>query len=229
MSGSKTLLSISCCDQNGQPSGEGRFQAMINPASLNHQLGISYNTDNSSILPVGKSAVESKLSQYQQEKLSFELVLDGTGAVPQLPPQASAGEVSQQVKQLKNVVYHYVGEKHEPSIVKLQWGQSFSFVGRLSSMTVDYTLFKPGGDPLRAKIKLNFGSYMSNKQEALKADRQSPDLTHRVLVKAGDTLPNLCYRIYRDSSYYLAVAEFNQLDSVSVVAPGTQLYFPPLR
>ncbi|KUM55266.1 peptidoglycan-binding protein [Rheinheimera sp. EpRS3] len=200
---------------------------MINPASLNHQLGISYNTDNSNNLPVGKSAVESKLSQYQQEKLSFDLVLDGTGVVPVSAQQEP--DVSKQIKQLKNVVYHYVGEKHEPSIVKLQWGQSFSFVGRLNSMTVDYTLFKPGGDPLRAKIKLNFGSYMSNKQEALKADRQSPDLTHQVLVKAGDTLPNLCYRIYRDSSYYLAVAEFNQLDSVSVLTPGRQLYFPPLR
>ncbi|WP_083981961.1 CIS tube protein [Arsukibacterium ikkense] len=225
MSGSKTLLSISCCDHNGQPTGEGQFQAMINPASLNHQLGISYNSDNSTSLPIGKSAVESKLSQYQQEKLSFELILDGTGVVP----QAAAVDVSQQVQQLKNVVYHYVGEKHEPSIVKLQWGQSFSFVGRLSSMTVDYTLFKPGGDPLRAKIKLNFGSYMSNKQEALKADRQSPDLTHQILVKAGDTLPLLCYRQYRDSSYYLAVAEFNQLNSVSVLTPGTMLYFPPLR
>ena len=227
MSGSKTLLSISCCDQNGQPSGAGRFQAMINPASLNHQLGISYNSDSSTNLPIGKSAVESKLSQYQQEKLSFDLVLDGTGVVPVSAQQEP--DVSKQIKQLKNVVYHYVGEKHEPSIVKLQWGQSFSFVGRLNSMTVDYTLFKPGGDPLRAKIKLNFGSYMSNKQEALKADRQSPDLTHQVLVKAGDTLPNLCYRIYRDSSYYLAVAEFNQLDSVSVLTPGRQLYFPPLR
>ncbi|NRQ43798.1 peptidoglycan-binding protein [Rheinheimera sp. YQF-2] len=227
MSGSKSLLTISCCDNNGQPTGEGQFQAMINPASLNHQLGISYNTDNSSNLPVGKSAVESKLSQYQQEKLSFELVLDGTGVVPVAGQQLI--DVSKQVKQLKNVVYHYVGEKHEPSIVKLQWGQSFSFIGRLTSMTLDYTLFKPGGDPLRAKIKLNFGSYMSNKQEALKADRQSPDLTHQVLVKAGDTLPNLCYRIYRDSSYYLAVAEFNQLDSVSVLTPGRQLYFPPLR
>lgn len=227
MSGSKSLLTISCCDNNGQPSGEGQFQAMINPASLNHQLGISYNTDSSTNLPVGKSAVESKLSQYQQEKLSFDLVLDGTGVVP--VAGQTVADVSQQVKQLKNVVYHYVGEKHEPSIVKLQWGQSFSFVGRLGSMTLDYTLFKPGGDPLRAKIKLNFGSYMSNKQEALKADRQSPDLTHQVLVKAGDTLPNLCYRIYRDSSYYLAVAEFNQLDSVSVLTPGSQLYFPPLR
>ncbi|HEY0921272.1 MULTISPECIES: CIS tube protein [Rheinheimera] len=227
MSGSKSLLTISCCDNNGQPTGEGQFQAMINPASLNHQLGISYNTDNSNNLPVGKSAVESKLSQYQQEKLSFDLVLDGTGVVPVSAQQEP--DVSKQIKQLKNVVYHYVGEKHEPSIVKLQWGQSFSFVGRLNSMTVDYTLFKPGGDPLRAKIKLNFGSYMSNKQEALKADRQSPDLTHQVLVKAGDTLPNLCYRIYRDSSYYLAVAEFNQLDSVSVLTPGRQLYFPPLR
>jgi hypothetical protein len=225
MSGSKTLLSISCCDHNGQPTGEGQFQALINPASLNHQLGISYNSDSSSHLPIGKSAVESKLSQYQQEKLSFELVLDGTGVVPASPP----ADVSQQVKQLKNVVYHYVGEKHEPSIVKLQWGQSFSFIGRLSSMTLDYTLFKPGGDPVRAKIKLNFGSYMSNKQEALKADRQSPDLTHQVWVKAGDTLPLLCYRQYRDSSYYLAVAAFNQLDSISALKPGTVLYFPPLR
>lgn len=226
MTGAKTLLTISCCDHQGQLTNNGQFQAMINPASINHQLGISYSTDNNKNLPLGKTAVESKLSHYQQEKLSFELVLDGTGVVP---VASGSNDVSQQVSQLKKVVYHYVGEKHEPSIVKIQWGKNFSFVGRLSSMALDYTLFKPGGDPLRAKIKLNFGSYMSSEQEALKADRQSPDLTHQVMVKAGDTLPGLCYRIYRDSSYYLAVAEFNRLDSVSKLIPGSQLYFPPLR
>ncbi|MDF2177191.1 peptidoglycan-binding protein [Aliiglaciecola sp. CAU 1673] len=222
--GSKSLLTISGCDESGQPqSGGPSFTAMVNPSSLSHQLGIRYDNDKVQ----GKSAIESKFNQYQQEKLSFELTLDGTGVIPL--PQSQSQDVSTQIKQLKDVVYDYQGDEHEPSIVKVQWGKAFSFIGRLNSLSVEYNLFKPNGDPLRAKLKLDFGSYLSNKQESLEADRQSPDLTHRRVVKAGDTLPNLCFQIYKDSGYYLEVAKANGLDRFHPLEPGTTLSFPPLR
>ena len=129
--------------------------------------------------------------------------------------------------------YRRLARQYHPDVNKDPGAEDkFKEIGRAYEVLSDpekRQMYDLGGDPLRAKIKLNFGSYMSNKQEALKADRQSPDLTHQIRVKAGDTLPLLCYRQYSDSSYYLAVAEFNQLDSVSVLTPGRQLYFPPLR
>jgi nucleoid-associated protein YgaU len=46
-----------------------------------------------------------------------------------------------------------------------------------------------------------------------------------VTVEAGDTLPLLCYRVYGDSRYYLAVAAHNRLDDFRGLQPGTLLCF----
>ena len=70
---------------------------------------------------------------------------------------------------------------------------------------------------------------MSQEEESLRANRKSADLTHVVEVRAGDTLPLLCYRIYRDSHYYTQVARLNNITDFRDIKPGTKLFFPPLR
>ena len=62
----------------------------------------------------------------------------------------------------------------------------------------------------------------------LLANRTSPDLSHRVQVCEGDTLPLLCHRIYGDASYYPEVARFNRLQGFRHLPAGLQLDFPPL-
>ena len=47
------------------------------------------------------------------------------------------------------------------------------------------------------------------------------------VVKAGDTLPALCARIYGDPGWYLAVARFNGLDNFRVLPAGTRIVLPP--
>ncbi|HEU6454372.1 MAG TPA: peptidoglycan-binding protein, partial [Roseateles sp.] len=61
------------------------------------------------------------------------------------------------------------------------------------------------------------------------AQDQSPDLTHKRVVKAGDRLPLLCNEIYGTPHLYLQVAAANGLDDFRNLAPGTQLFFPPLE
>ena len=63
-------------------------------------------------------------------------------------------------------------------------------------------------------------------EEALRAQRSSPDMTHIVRVRAGDTLPLLCQRIYRDASKYLEIARLNELDGFRALAPGSELQLP---
>ena len=96
-------------------------------------------------------------------------------------------------------------------------------------MKEDITLLKASGEPLRANITLSFTEYKTPQEASKEANMSSPDLTHVVEVVAGDTLLLLCDKFYKDSSYYLQVAQINNLQGFRNLEPGTKLKFPPLR
>ncbi len=199
-----------------------RFEVLINPAEFKHVAGITYAKDKT----LGDSAVNAKFSAMNDEKVSFSLVLDGTGVVPR--PTRTPRSVKAQLADLHNVTYNYVGTLHEPPHVRLLWG-SLIFFGRLESMSTQFTLFKPSGEPLRAKVDLSFTGSTSKREGELVSNRSSPDLSHRVQVREGDTLPLLCQRIYGDPGYYMDVAAFNGLGDFRRLRPGLDLHFPPLE
>ncbi len=238
MSGEKQKLTITRCEVNGgqttpSSSQSDVFEALLNPASYAHSLSIAYSKEGdpdakgSNQKPQGQTSAEPRFASINSEKVSFDLVLDGTGVVKK--DDSAVPDVQAEIDQLKDVVYRYVGDKHEPSVVKLAWGELDAFYGRMESMSVDYTLFKPTGLPLRAKVKLSFVSFMTKIEAALRADRSSPDLSHQVEVRDGDTLPLLCLRVYKDCSRYIDVARENRLANFRTLEPGTWLRFPPLR
>ncbi len=222
----KDRLKISTCtvDDSGniKVDSSNSFEFVLNPSEYDHSFTIGYSRKQA----IGQSGTDAKFESVKPEKLKFSAIIDGTGAVES--PDGKAIDVKAQIKSLKDIVYKYDGDKHEPSHVRVLWG-SHIFFGRLESMSVDNTLFKPSGEPLRARIKLGFTGFMSKEEEALRANRSSPDMSHLVLVKAGDTLPLLCYRVYRDSSYYLEIARINNMTDFRDLEPGTRLHFPPLR
>jgi hypothetical protein len=222
----KTRLTLTRCSlgTDGQTTVErDEFNAMINPSEITLERSISYNAE-----PViGQLGSDMKFAAVQPEKVRFDLVLDGTGVVPPATPADAGKSVRQHLAELLKVVYKYDSPKHEPSRVRLIWG-SVVFYGRMESMTTKYTLFKPSGDPLRARVSLAFVRYLSKNEEVLVSNRSSPDLSHAVEVREGDTLPLLCQRIYGDSRYYVAVARFNRLAAFRRLQPGTRLHFPPL-
>ncbi len=240
--GSKTLLKITPCKLEKKPSKislgnvNDSFEVMLNPSAYSHGFTIknsensknSKNDKTSKKDAIGKSAADNKFNTVGPETIDFELWIDGTGVVSPLNPGSESPDVKTQIQHLKDVVYVYHGEEHSPNPVRLLWG-SLIFFGFLDSMSVDYTLFKPSGEPLRAKVKLSFSGYQSKDEESLRANRSSPDLDHVVEVKAGDTLPLLCYRIYKDPAYYTEIARVNNLVNFRSLVPGTRLRFPPLR
>jgi LysM repeat protein len=223
-------LTITKCKVSGGQVQEQRgqnFSAAINPADYKHGFSISYfgerPTDPKAI---GKSGVTTRFSAIDSETVAFTIVLDGTGVVE----DAKGKSVADQLKALKGVCYEYDGALHQSNVVKLSWGKGLAgFFCRLNSMDVEYTLFRASGEALRAKVQLKFVSYETPEEEAAKARRSSPDLTHHVTVRAGDTLPLLCARIYQDPSRYREVAAWNGLDGFRDLKPGTELAFPPLR
>ena len=224
--GFKKKLTITECslDSSGDLTvGSNKFEVMLNPSSFSHNLKIKYDQKETA----GQSKSDAKFSGAEPESVSFKILIDGTGVVNLPIPGIGSPPVKDQIKSLQKIVYTYDGNDHEPNHVRILWG-SFIFFGRLTSMNISYKLFKPSGDPLRAEVDLKFTSFSSKNEESLLAYQRSPDMSHYIEVKAGDTLPALCYKVYKDCSYYTEVARINNLAGVQVLKPGTKLHFPPL-
>ncbi len=225
--GIKSLLEITACsvDDSGNINAEesDSFEVMINPSSYSFERSVCFNKK----AGIGQIGNSLKYNKVKEDKVKFDLVIDGTGVVNLPVPGLGSDDVKTQIESLSKVL-GYDGQEHEPKHSRLLWG-SLIFFGRMESMSIEYTLFKPSGVPLRAKVKLAFAGFMSDNKESLLANRSSPDLSHVIEVKAGDNLPLLCNRIYKDSTYYIDVARINKLDNFRQLLPGDKLYFPPLK
>ncbi|HEX7288868.1 MAG TPA: LysM peptidoglycan-binding domain-containing protein [Candidatus Angelobacter sp.] len=224
--GSLQKMVITAYDDANFTKQAGQFTVYINPATYSHSYRICYND----IQAQGSSGSSSDFNKIALERVGFELVFDGTGVMPTplpgLLPFAGDG-ITKQIEEFKDIVCKYCGNIHSPKFVELAWG-TLLFNCRLETLSITYTLFKPDGTPLRAKAETGFIGYTSEKLLALKAKKCSPDLSHILTVKAGDTLPWMCYSIYGSSAYYLQVAEANGLTDFRQLVPGAQLLFPPL-
>ena len=218
MSQKLTKLEICPCNEKKTPDKSKTFEVLLNPSQFSHGYSIEYDRTKT----LGQLGSDLKFAAINPDTIDFEIVLDNTGVVK------GSSEVNAQIKKLNDIVYTYNGANHEPNFVRLLWG-SLIFYGRLKSMSTTYTLFTPGGDPLRAKIKMTFQGFMSTPEEARLASRTSPDVTHMVQFKAGDSLPLLCHRIYDDPMQYAVVARINNITNFRNIAPGTRIVFPPLR
>jgi hypothetical protein len=207
-------------DENFTEKSGGEYDVFINPASYTHNFSINYK-DNESM---GDTAGAPKFEKYPAETISFKIVLDGTGIVPVSGTRKNVYEL---LEGLKDVVYTFNGSIHEPNYVQLLWG-SMLFNGRLNSLKVEYNLFKPNGLPLRANVDLDFKGFTSTELSSKMANLSSPDMSHLITFKAGDTLPNLCFQIYKDSTYCTDIARVNSLKNFRNIKPGTQLLFPPM-
>lgn len=202
------------------------FTVMINPSSYRRSYRIVYND----VKGQGSNGGSPIFNRTLSDEVRMELWFDGTGVVPgKLPglvPYAQDG-IAAAIDAFLKLVFDYNGDIHSPNLLILNWG-TLVFQCRLTSLELNYTLFKPDGTPLRAKADCTFVEYQTEAELARQANRKSADLTHAVRVVAGDTLPLLCHRIYGDSRYYLQVAAFNGLDGFRALVPGTTLQFPPL-
>ena len=212
----------------------GAFKAFINPENFS----ITYKTDFTTEQATGASAGDMKFNVTVPSSLTLNFLFDGTGVTEANSGNALinklTGEkftkkaVKEQLSDFYKATGEYDGKIHKPYNIIINWGD-FEFKGVLSEFTIDYKLFANDGLPLRAIGKATFLESKSVELANKEANRTSPDLTHLITVKAGDTLPLMADRIYGDSKYYLEVAKANNLINFRQLTPGQELFFPPIE
>lgn len=208
------IYAYTSADYSEDPVDE--FSVYYNPEEYSKTLNIEYNTAQGD----GTTALPGSFRRIKPNELNFKFVFDGTGA------SGKKIEVHDKVEKFFEVV-GYDGEIHRPRYLKIIWGKLESKCV-LTKADVNYKMFYPNGKPLRASIECTFLEIRDDRTRVAEADDSSPDLTHFITVKDGDSLPSLCYQIYGDKNYYIKIAEVNKLNNFSKLVTGQTLLFPPV-
>jgi len=209
-------------ESGGVGDADDKFEALINPESytLSYKLKFSGSGQGH-----GTSGKQLKYEYTEPAEMVFDFLFDNTGIIDGKPAES----VADGIKRFREVLIDYKGDAHEPRHFKLVWGENSIFKGRVTAVDITHKLFNASGTPIRAIAKVTFKSSIEEEKRAAKEDKKSPDLTHIRKVKAGDTLPQLCFVIYGDPRYYLQVAAENGLRNFRDLEPGMNLVFPPIE
>lgn len=193
------------------------FTAMFNPENYS----IKYEVESDDTSGSGTSGSAPTFQRLKPQDLTLIFTLDGTGA------SGEKVDVPKKVEDFLKVAYEYQGDEHRPRYLKIVWG-TLIFKCVLKTANIQHTLFNPEGKTLRAKVTATFTGFIEDNLRAAAEDSSSPDLTHMRIVKDGDTLPLMAFKIYGDSKYYFQVAKVNNLKNLKRLETGQKIYFPPL-
>ena len=212
-------LSITGYSDAGYSTEADSCKVQINPSSYTHNHEVSYND----AVAIGAPGAPLGFQGIKPQTISFDIHFDATGTV-----DGSTVAVQDQIDTFKSICFDYQAEMHEPNYLIISWG-TLVFKCKLTSLDLTYSLFKSDGTPLRAKASTKFEQAIKAADLMSAADPKSPDLTHEFMVKKGDTLPLLCQQVYGDSSYYMEVAQYNNLTNFRSLVPGTKIHLPSLK
>ncbi|MDI3319783.1 LysM peptidoglycan-binding domain-containing protein [Pinibacter soli] len=198
------------------------FFALINPETYTYRYRVEFSDTQGQ----GTSAVSLRFNRIPPQEFNFDFLFDSTNTITNIltPPIP----VSDQLEIFRRQIMQYQGEVHRPYYLKIHWG-TLLFKGVLTSMDIEFKLFKPDGSPIRAVAKCSFRGSIEETLRVALENPMSPDITHERTVTASDKLPLMTKKIYNDQQYYLDVAAFNGLDSFRNVPTGTKMFFPPLK
>jgi len=214
----------------GKPAGDpNNLEVQYNPETISVRFENVFQAGQAS----PSSSVQARFAHGRSRVVQVTLIFDaidlGAYGLANLFT-AKSRTVTDNVKLFLRLCQQINSESHEPSYLRLIWHKGVlgpNFDCRLKSVDINYTTFDTDGSPLHAELAAQFLEDLDPEKKAAQDKISSPDLTHRRLVKAGDTLPLLCRDIYGTAEHYLRVAEANSLDDFRLLTPGQELIFPP--
>lgn len=171
---------------------------------------------------IGIPGLESPPIQFirgSSEKLSVELLVDTSDTLDDVRERY--------VNRLRSLL-NIQTELHAPPIVKLVWDKQL-FRGVLESLGITYTMFRPDGVPLRAKLSVAIKEYRPVEEQVKDRPTASPDFEKSYVSVRGDSLASIAFQFYRDANQWRQLARANRIRDPRRLEPGRVLRIPRLR
>jgi nucleoid-associated protein YgaU len=122
------------------------------------------------------------------------------------------------------------GNGSAPKFLTFSWGSVKLPKAAPISMSINYSLFRPNGEPIRAMVDLELAQ-----AEASTPPGQAQNPTTRGVaglrshaVREGDSLPSIAHAAYGDPTRWRAIAEANEIDDPLQLQRGRALTIPRL-
>lgn len=119
-------------------------------------------------------------------------------------------------------------KKGSPPWVVFHWGGMVGFPAFVSSVAAKYTLFTPGGTPVRALCTVTLEE-ISGEQPGQNPTSGARTVHSVHVLVAGDTLHSVAYRAYGRADLWRAIADANDIDDPMRLRAGRGLLLPALE
>jgi nucleoid-associated protein YgaU len=176
-----------------------------------------------------KAGATSQLPAFtggQPRELALQLLFDETLLTPQMTVKAVGDLLFKSMK--AQLAQGGDKNKTRPPTMTFTWG-GFSFYGVAKSLTVQYQLFKPNGDPIRADVKLSLTEI--DEDDTPKGQNPTTRSSGSVgahVVRDGDSLASIAHEIYGDPTHWRVIAQANNIDNPLTLRSGQALSVPSL-
>ena len=121
-------------------------------------------------------------------------------------------------------------QRGRPPRVLFNWGRVFSFQAVITSLSITYTLFKPDGTPVRAKMKLELQECEDASIQPAQNPTSQGSFGHKVhVIQPGDTIDLIAFKHYGDPKSWRFIADTNRLDNPKDLQAGQVLEIAPLE
>jgi nucleoid-associated protein YgaU len=210
------------------PERGDSIKALFNPEKYTANRSVQF----AEIAIPGLDAPVVQFVRGQSEKITLELFFDTTD-------KGMVDGVTD-VRTLTSKVYglmSVLSATHAPPRLILLWGEggklfNYGKTGLpwclLESASQEFSLFSPGGVPLRAKMNCTFRDAWTIDEQLAQTPRHSSDRTKFVQVKQRQTLSEIAWQQYNDPALWRPIAEANYLDNPRMLTPGSVLEIPSL-
>ena len=179
----------------------------------------------------GKDLPPLQFTGGQPRELSLELLFDASDS-----ESLDVGEATDRLLKMMEVGGGGTGTNSgRPPMVTFTWGKAGTFKAVVTQLSIQFTLFRPDGKPIRATAKLSLKQAEKAQDGSARpggtrggrnpTTRGLPALRSHI-VRDGDSLQSIAYSVYGDATAWRLIAEENGIDDPLSLRRGTSLAIP---
>lgn len=200
-----------------EPKGTGTLECMFNPTTYKLSQSVEVDRLTTAANPGGNA----QYIRTSHLTLTMDLFFDDFGS--------ANGDVTPKISTLLKWQQptEKSGKRPAPPLLRFEWGnKQLSIIeGVLTSVVVNYTLFRKDGTPVQATVNITIEGV--GKVVVLPNPTSHAIDSRRVrTLTEGDSLQSIAYEELGKATYWRAIAELNGIDDPLRLAPGLVLVIP---